>query len=94
MISLALEKITLPESLQRVFLSTSIFTTWPHLRTASRLRLNPGRAPLGYFAERAPLGGGGQILSTHPSLARERVAVARRATRQWKVFDEYFLSNL
>ena len=50
------------------------------------------RAPLGYLAERAPLGGGADS-APPPCLTQEREAVARWARWQTKALDEYFLSN-
>ena len=44
------------------------------------------RAPLGYSAERAPLGGGGQILP--PCLTPELIDAARRARRRSKALNE------
>ena len=44
------------------------------------------RAPLGYSAERAPLGGGGHILP--PCLTPELRGAARRARRRSKALNE------
>ena len=44
------------------------------------------RAPLGYSAERAPLGGGGQILP--PCLTPELIGAARRARWRSKALNE------
>ena len=48
------------------------------------------RAPLGYSAERAPLGGG-QILP--PCLTPERMVVERREERQTKALNKTNLKN-
>ena len=44
------------------------------------------RAPLGYSAERAPLGGGGRFCP--PCLTPELIGAARRARRRSKALNE------
>ena len=46
------------------------------------------RAPLGYSAERAPLGGGGGADSAPPCLTPELIGAARRARRRSKALNE------
>ena len=49
------------------------------------------RAPLGYSAERAPLGGGGA--DSAPCLTPERMVVERREKRQTKALNKTNLKN-
>ena len=72
-----------------ISIHVNIYRLTKNAQPAPQIDIILNRAPLGYLAERTPLGGGG----FRPPPNSRTHAVARWARRQSKALGEYFLSK-